>query len=114
MARTTLNPAAAPGPFGALAALLALATCDAVNGNQFKSTGREVLLAYNPASSPPAVVTVQSRALNGRTGSAVATIAAGAYAVFQMFPTDGWMQSDGYIYVDSSDAAVKLAVVKLP
>lgn len=114
MARTTLTPITAPGPFAALASVLALTTCDAANGNQFKATGREMLLAYNPAGSPSAVVTVTSRALSGRTGNAVATIAAGAYALFQMFPTDGWMQSDGYIYVDSSDAAVKLAVVKLP
>jgi hypothetical protein len=114
MPRTILSPTTVPGPFSALGALLALTTCDTVNGNRFLSTGREVLLAYNPASSPSAVVTVTSRALNGRTGSAVATIAAGAYAIFQMFPTDGWMQADGYVYVDSSDAAVKLAVVKLP
>jgi hypothetical protein len=113
MPRTILTPISAPGPFDLSGAAMTLAAGDAVNGNRFVATGREILIAQNSGASP-ATVTVQSKAVDNREGDATVAIAAGAYRIFQVFPTKGWMQSDGYIWVDVTDAAIKLAVVKLP
>ena len=42
------------------------------------------------------------------------SIAAGEYAVFGPFKRPGWVQADGYVYLQASNAAVKFGVVALP
>ena len=114
MPRTALTVQNAPAAFGAAGTTLTFAAGDVANGNSFVSTGREILIARNDDASPK-TVTVQSIACShGRETDAVKQIAAGAYAIFQMFPTDGFQQSDGKVWIDVDDADLKLAVVKYP
>lgn len=113
MARTILTPITAPEAYDLAGAALTFTDGDLANGNRFLATGRELLLVYNSGASPY-TVTVQSKAVNNREGDAAATLAAGAYRIFQMFPTEGWKQDDGYVWVDVQNAALKLAVLKLP
>lgn len=115
MSRTALTPQALPGGYSLSPLTLSLAAADNVNGNSFPATGREVLIAKND-DVVARTVTVESTAdpVEGRTGDCVRTLAAGEIAVFPLFPTRGWAQADGSIYLDSTSALLKLAVVRLP
>lgn len=42
------------------------------------------------------------------------SLGAGEYAAFGPFEREGWMQSDGYIYLEASHAEVKFGVLTLP
>ena len=113
--RTVLTPNAVPASYATTGALLEWTEADTVNGNRFVNTGREILLVDNTGTDT-VTVTVKSVAdVFGRTGDAIRNVVAGTSAVFQMFPTAGWQQPDGYIYVDCTAVDdVKLAVIRLP
>ena len=115
MARTTLAATDVPGKFATDGVAVTWAAADAANGNQFVCTGREVLLARNTDASAHTVTVTSTADSAGRTGDITAdSIAADAMHVYQEFPTVGWMQSNGYIYVDCDDVTVELAVLRLP
>jgi hypothetical protein len=101
----------APITAGSLA--ITFAACDAVNGNSFTSTGREVLVIFNSGGSAY-TFTVNSVAdqLN-RLDTSLTTysVAAGAYAAVQMKNLTGW-QSSGSISMTCSNASVKFAVIQ--
>ena len=40
-------------------------------------------------------------------------IDAGEYAMFPLLPTVGYVQTDGKIYIDSTDADLKIAVIEV-
>lgn len=75
-----------------------------------------LLLAYNSDGANPYTATVTSTADPfGRTGDITAySLAAGDYAVFGPFKNIGWMQSDGYLYFEAENAAVKWAAFFIP
>ena len=88
---------------------------DASSGTVFRCTGRELVLVQNPDASPHTVtVTSQPASRTGRLGHiTTASIAAGAYKAFQIFPRDGW-ESGGLIEITASSALVEIAVIRLP
>ena len=107
------------GPYGdystANAADLTMAAADVGNGNQFASSGRDLLVAYNSGGSPYYVTVSSVADPYGRTGDITQyDVGAGEYAVFGPFKRPGWIQTDGYVYVDAENAAVYLGVVALP
>jgi len=114
--RTVLTPIAVGANYATSGVDLDWTEADTVNHNRFVNTGREILLVDNTSSDTPVTVTVSSVAdPYGRTGDATKVVAAGESAVFQMFPTAGWQQSDGYVYVDCTAVDdVNLAVLRLP
>jgi hypothetical protein len=101
----------APITAGSLA--ITLAACDAVNGNSFTSTGREILLVQNSGGSTYTfTVTSVADALNRLDTSLTSySMAAGTYAAVQMKNLTGW-QSSGAISMTCSNAAVKFAVIQ--
>jgi len=113
MARTTISPISTPAPYAPSSNTLTFTAADDVNGNQVLLTGREIIIAYN-SDSVDHTITVSSVACpHDRTGDATKTIAAGEYELFQMFPTLGWQQADGYLYFSSDSATVKFVVIKV-
>ena len=111
MARTTLAKTTVPGPFATDGVAVVWADADTVNLNQVKLTGRELVLARNTGAGAQ-TVTITSVALNGRTGHITAdSIAAGAMHCYQVFPTDGWLQSDGFLYLQGSAIDIEFAVL---
>ena len=116
MARTTVTKTTAPGLYGTTGADVTLAAGDAVNGNQFVSTGKELIIAHNTDGAAAHTVTVQSTddPKYARQGDAALSVGASEYAVMGPFPPHGWAQSDGYVYVDVDDAQVELGVITLP
>jgi hypothetical protein len=114
-ARTVLTPISVPASYATSGVLLEWTEADTANGNRFVNTGREILLVDNTGADTVTVTVSSVADPYGRTGDATKSVAAGTSAVFQMFPTAGWQQSDGYIYVDCTAVDdVNLAVIRLP
>ena len=120
MARTTLTKTNAGGnfpvvPLTADSADITMTAADVANGNQFVPTGNELVIAHNSGASPYTVTITSVAAGNNRTGDiATYSLAAGDYAVFGPFRREGWLQSDGYIYLSASNASVTFGIITLP
>ena len=121
MARTALTAQVPLGsypslPLAALSAALTFAASDNANGNSVKSTGRE-LIVINNTDVGAQTVTITSRAVGplNRTGDITTySIPASGFAMLGPFAVNGWQQSDGNLYIDTSSANIKLAVIRLP
>ena len=102
-------------PITATGADFVFTAADSVNGNSFVSTGRELLLVHNTGGSAY-TVTVSSVADGlARTGDITAySVGAGLFSMLGPFLQPGWQQSDGTVHVTASNAAVTLAVIRLP
>ena len=120
MPRTTLTPVNIAGGSSAQLAFtqFSLTTGDAVNLNQFASTGKEMLVVYNSGAVSPGVsrkVTIR----HPKGGSIEKTVAQGQYWISGQFPT-AWRQSgDNMIYVDpeansNNTTDLQFAVLVLP
>lgn len=113
-AETRLTPISVPAPYPGAGADLTFSPVDAVNGNDFISTGREVVICRNDAVDQQTLTITSAADPYGRTGNIVKAIAAGAYAVFPMLPTLGFQQSDGAVSISGTSASLKVAIIKLP
>lgn len=83
--------------------------------NQFSASGKDLLIAWNSGASTY-TVTVSSSPdpILSRTGDITTySLAAGEIAAIGPLPMEGWSQTDGKIYVEASNRAVKLAVIDL-
>ncbi len=114
MARTALTVLNAPAQFAKAPTTLTFAAGDAVNFNSAAHTGREYVIARNTDGVAAHTLTVKSAALNNRTGDLTQSIPAGGFVVTQVFPVEGWQQSDGKLHIDVDDAQITLAVVRIP
>lgn len=119
MARTELTAQAIPTAYTAgmngVENNLTFTASDNTEGNYVTSTGRDLLLiAYNSGSTADLTVTVTGSTYNpvGTISDGVITVDAGEYG-FLPIPATGYTQSDGTIYIDTTDADVKLCVIKL-
>ncbi len=117
MARTALTPIASPGGYPQAISTLTWTAADNVNGNSVPWTGKELILAQNTDVGSQTVTVTSVADREGRSDShlTTASIAASAYAVVGgPFPSEGWRQTDGNIYLTASAATIKFAVIKLP
>jgi hypothetical protein len=90
-----------------------------VTGNTFVCTGREIVLIYNPVGGSTYTVTITSVAnAKNRTGNVAAySMAAGDFIAWAggLTSQPGWKNaSTGVITLTASNAAVLIAVVRLP
>lgn len=92
-----------------------LTAADTVNGNEFRNTGRElVVVQNNDVGVQTVTVTSQPHSVTGRLGHiTTASLPIGAYRVFQIFPPDGWA-SGGVTLISGSNANVRFAVLRVP
>lgn len=121
MARTAISIQTPVTPFGAVTAGdldITFAAGDAANGNYFTCTGKELLLAYNSDGANPYYITIDSvDDEKGRQEDITEySLAAGDYVAITVGMTNqkGWKQTNGQIYVNVENAAVELAVLRLP
>lgn len=115
MARTSLTAISAPGGNATTGTAFSYTAADVANGNSFKSTGKEIVVAKNTDGAVAHTVTISSTAdPYGRTGDVSQSIAANGIYVFGPFPTTGWIQSDGKIYLSGDNAALEFQVITLP
>jgi len=87
---------------------------DAVNGNLFGCTGKEILIVQNTDAGAAHTFTVTSVAdALGRTGDINDySIAASSFAAIQLSQIAGWKETDGNIYVSVSDSHVTFCVLR--
>lgn len=115
--RTTLTKSSLPGPYNYTGVTVTFAAADVANKNRFVLTGKEVVLAWNTAAVASGTVTITATAdPYGRTQSITGiTLDAGEMFVFGPFTNrQGWLQTDGYLYLEASAVEVKFAVLVIP
>ena len=124
MARTTKAKTALLGSYPALPltansadfTFSALTGSAGASGNQidFGDFNKLLVLVQNSDPTNPYTVTFTSRADNlNRTGDIAAySLSAGEFGVFY-FERNGWRQADGMLYLEGSNAAVKVAAFGL-
>lgn len=116
---TTLTVQQSPSVYSTIAADGADVTMtagDASNGNDFVSSGDEIVIVQNTHATLAYTVTFTSVAdsLN-RTGDITAySLAAGEIACFGPFPAHGWRYTGNKIRVTVSNASIKLGLVRIP
>lgn len=114
MPRTALTPQAAPGAYPSAWSDLTFAATDLANGNQFASTGKEVIVVRNDDASSQSITLKSVNDPYGRSGDLVKAIAANAYAMIGPVSDIGWKQTDGNIYIDTTDVDLMIAVITIP
>lgn len=87
---------------------------DASNGNSFVPSGREVLIFQNTDSAPHTVTITSVADKLGRTDSTLTSysIPANTIAAIQMREITPWIQANGLVYLATSSALVKVAVLQ--
>lgn len=118
MARTVLTPINPPADWGVAPVAVPFTALDGTDGGQFTATGRELILVRNTnaAARTVAVPSTASARLGGRAGASndqSASLAQNDYRVYGPLPLDGWVQSDGRIYINVSGVGVEAAVIRL-
>jgi hypothetical protein len=113
MPRTTLTKSTAPGSYASAAVAVTMTAADTSNLNQFRCGGDDLLIIHNTGGSEYTfTITSVADPIFRRLGTITTeAIAAGAIKVFGPMKPDGWVQSDGYIYCQANNAAVKFGVV---
>jgi hypothetical protein len=119
MARTTLTKTTVAGPWPTLQPAansldVTMTAADVANKNQFESSGYDLLIVENSDAANPYTFTLTSAADDkNRTGDITTySLAAGEIGHF-LIKNDGWRQSDGYVYLEGSNAAIKFGVIAL-
>jgi hypothetical protein len=115
MPRTDIVRIQMPGPYTDTPAVVTYSATDVPNGNRMKWTGKEILLVRNTdASVSRAFSLLSTPDRSGRNGQVDKTMLAGDFDVYGPF-TDpqGWVQSDGYIYITGA-LNIVFAVLLLP
>lgn len=121
MPRTAITPQTPLGPFPTLQPTansldFAMSAADTVNFNQaaFGASNRLLVLWQNTSGATPYTVTLTSSPDDyGRSGD-ITTYQLDANDVGGMIVQQtGWKQSDGNLYFQASNAAVKFAIIRL-
>lgn len=118
MARVTLTKQVPYGPYPTLpvaanALDIAMTAADTVNKEQFAPSGDDLIIAQNTGASAYTITFTSAADEFKRMGDVSAySLGAGEIAAFR-FKKPGWVQSDGFIYIEANNAAVKWAVIQL-
>lgn len=119
MARTILTKTTLVGPYPSLQPAansldVTMAAADVANKNQFKASGDDLLVIENTDAVSAYTFTLTSAPDDkGRSGDITAySVGAGEIAHLRI-KNDGWRQSDGYVYLEGSNAAIKFGVISL-
>jgi len=121
MARSTLVKTTAPGNFPTLQPTansldITMAATVVADKTQFLASGKDLVIAQNTGATAHTVtITSVASAKNNRTGDITSySMDAGELAVFGPFEREGWMQSDGYVYLEANHIEIKFGVITLP
>jgi len=118
MARQTITKQIPLGPYPTLpvaANALDLAETAAIvaDKEQFVPSGDDLVIIHNTGASPYTVTFTSAADSLRRTGDITTySVGAGLLAALR-FKKPGWMQNDGRVYMEASNAAVKYVVIQL-
>lgn len=112
MARQTLTKTASPNPNPTAGVAVTMTAADTTNFEQFAWSGRDILLIQNTGGSSYTYTITSIADPFGRTGNITTqSIAAGAIHVLGPLSLEGWRQTDGMLYLEASNTAVKVGVI---
>lgn len=121
MARQTLTKQTSLGsyptlPVAANAADLVWTAANATDKEEIVPSGNDLILVWNTDAANPYTVTFTSvKDEKNRTGDIGAyTLQANEIAAFGPFKQPGWTQTNGKMYFEANNAAIKYAVIALP
>lgn len=102
-------------PISANAANLTFVAANTTDKEQFAAGGNDLVLVWNSGASPYTVTVNSVADAQNRTGDiATYSIPAGTIAALGPFKQPGWVQTDGKVYMEASNVAIKYAVIALP
>jgi hypothetical protein len=87
---------------------------DASNGNSFQASGSEILFFQNSDSSPHTITITSVADPYGRTDASLTaySIASSGFAFIEMKQLQGWLETGALVYLATSSALVKVAVLR--
>jgi hypothetical protein len=85
---------------------------DPINGNLFLITGEEILVIQNTDTVAHSFTALSTQDAVGRTDDLVYSVPANSVAILQFSVLEGYVQPDGNVYLNPSDAHIKFAVVE--
>lgn len=118
MGRTTLTRTTLLGPYPTLpvsanALDVTMTAADVANDNQFVLDGPCIIIAHNTDVGAQTITLTSVADAQNRTGDITTySIGAGEIAAFHVGKTGGWVQSDGYMYLEASDAGVEIGILR--
>lgn len=121
MARLTLSKLTACGNFPTLQPAansldLPMVVTVVADKAQFVASGKDLVIVHNTdVGAQTFTITSVADPKNNRTGDITTySLGAGEYAVVGPLYREGWMQTDGYIYLEAAHVGIKFGVVALP
>lgn len=119
MARATLTRTTPLGPYPSLqpaanALDVTMTAADTSNLNQILLDGPVIVLAQNTGGVAYTVTITSAVDPQNRTGDITTySIDAGDIVALKLDQVAGWKQTDGYLYLQASNVAVKLGAIRL-
>jgi hypothetical protein len=113
LAATAIKKVKGPNPGTVLAGDLTVVpvAADVANGNNFVPAPNDVLHAWNSGAGPFTITLTSAPDERGRLGTITAySLAVNDIITFNYGDLIGWIQSDGTIWLDSSNVAIKFWV----
>lgn len=116
-ARTSLTPKSAPGSYPTVTAGsldLTMTAADVANKNQFQASGKDLIVIHNTGIAAYTITITSAPDPFGRSQDITTySLDAGDYAVLGPMQLAGWVQTDGKIYLEASNAGVKFGIVAI-
>lgn len=115
MSRVLVTPTAVTGKWPSALVTITETAADATNKNELALTGREIVIARNTGVSTRTItVTSVSDPLDNRTGNITTqNILAGKLMMLGPLAPEGWRQTDGFLYIEASNAEVVFSVIQV-
>lgn len=116
MVRQILARTTSPSPYPTAGLLLVETAEDITNHSRVFWQGKEIVVIHNTGASTYTYTITGVADLIGRNANiGPQNILAGEVHIVGPFtPTPGWIQTDGYLYFDASNASVKFGVIVIP
>ena len=87
---------------------------DVANGNSVSwASDRLLVIAWNSTAGATTITFTSLADTNGRVGTITSYSLAADDHIVAIFARDGWQQTDAQLYIDASDAGIKVAILKL-
>lgn len=113
MPTTLLVSTPKTGSYATALSEITMAAADVGNGNHFKATNNDILIAWNSGAGSHAITLTSQLSNKNRLGT-ITDQSIGADEIFMFGPlfVDGW-QTGGVIEVSADNAEVKFGIINL-
>lgn len=111
--RQAVTTTGAPGSAAAAAQTVTMTAATPATGNRFLVSGNDLILAYNAGATGRRFYVEGATNAWGRSVVIDEALAAGQMKIFGPLRPEGWMQTDGAIWISGTHAEVTFGIVRL-